>query len=406
MKPLDASNEAAMEANDRKMFRISIPELERRWALVREHMNERGIDALIAQNAKDFTGGYVKWFTDIPAGYPRTVVLHASDHMSVVEHGPRGKRRELDGNDSDNPGVGEIFTTAAFPSVNYTQTYDADVVTALLRRRGYSRIGFVAADTMPHGFVAHIERNFSDRGAISDEAEAIDRFKAVKSPEEIALIKKAAEMQDAVFGRVLAQIKPGMRDSNVTALAQYEGQLLGSEQGIFLGMSAKIGKPSAFAQRHFQGRTIREGDYLPLLIENNGPGGFYTELARTIVFGKASQELIEGFEIVKSAQENTLSKIRPGVSCAEIAATHDDFMKLRGAPPESRLYSHSQGYDLVERPLIRSDETIPLAENMNMAVHPAYGTSSMFTVICDNYLVERGGASKCLHHTAKKIFEL
>lgn len=395
-----------METNDRKMSRISVSELERRWKLVREHMNERGIDALIAQNAKDFTGGYVKWFTDIPAGYPRTVVFHASDHMSVIEHGPRGKRRELDGGDSDNPGVGEILTTAAFPSVNFTQAYDADVVTGLLSRRGYTRIGFVAADTMPHGFVAHIERVFSDRGAISEEADAIDRFKAVKSAEEIALIKKTAEMQDAVFRRVLEQIKPGMRDSDVTSLAQYEGQLLGSEQGIFLGMSAKIGKPSAFAQRHFQGRTIREGDYLPLLIENNGPGGFYTELARTIVFGKASPELIEGFEIVKSAQENTLSKLRPGANCGEIAAAHDDFMKLRGAPPESRLYSHSQGYDLVERPLMRSDETMALEENMNMAVHPAYGTSSKFTVICDNYLVERGGASECLHHTAKKIFEL
>jgi Xaa-Pro aminopeptidase len=205
---------------------------------------------------------------------------------------------------------------------------------------------------------------------------------------------------------VLAQIKPGMRDSVVTAIAQYEGQLLGSEQGIFLGMSAKIGKPSSFAQRHFQGRTIREGDYFPLLIEDNGLGGFYTELARTIVFGKASQELIEGFEIVKSAQENTLKKLKPGANCADISAAHDDFMKQVGAPPETRLYSHSQGYDLVERPLIRSDETMLLEENMNMAVHPAYATSSLFTVICDNYLVEQSGTSACLHKTPKRLFEL
>ena len=395
-----------MEVNDRKMTRISVPELERRWRLVRDHMKERGIDALIAQNAKDFTGGYVKWFTDIPAGYPRTVVFHASDYMTVVEHGPRGKRRELDGNDHDNPGVGEILTTAAFPSVNFTQEYDAEAVASSLTRRGYTRIGFIAADTMPHGFVAHIQTAFSDRGALSDETDAVDRFKALKSPEEIVLIKKAAEMQDTVFRRVCAQIKPGMRDSDVTAIAQYEGQLLGSEQGIFLGMSAKIGTPSSFVQKHFQGRTIRPGDYFPLLIEDNGPGGFYTELARTIVFGKASQELIEGFEIVRSAQENTLKNFKPGANCAEIAAAHDDFMKKRGAPPESRLYSHSQGYDLVERPLIRSDETMPLEENMNMAVHPAYATSSLFTVICDNYLVERNGASECLHKTSKKLFEI
>jgi len=395
-----------VEVNDRKISRISVQELERRWKLVRDYMKERGIDALIAQSAKDFTGGYVKWFTDVPAAYPRTAVFHATDLMTVVEHGTQGKRRELSDRDIDSPGVGEILTTAAFPSVNYTQRYDAEAVSNLLVRRGYTRIGFVAADTMPHGFIAHIERAFSGKGTISDETDFIDRAKAVKSTEEMALIRKTAEMQDHVFSKVVAQVKPGMRDSDVTALAQYEGQLLGSEQGIFLGMSAELGKPSSFAQKHFQGRTIRQGDYLPLLIENNGIGGFYTELARTIVFGKASQELIDGFALVKSAQEHTVRQLRPGASCPNICMAHNEFMKQNGVPTETRLYSHSQGYDLVERPLIRADETMVLEEGMNMSVHPAYATSSMFSVICDNYLIEPGGARECLHKTPKKIVEL
>jgi Xaa-Pro aminopeptidase len=395
-----------MDLNDRKMFRISVRELERRWKLVRDYMKERGIEALVAQNEKDFTGGYVKWFTDIPAGYPRTVVFHASDLMTVVEHGPEGKRRELGGRDADNPGVGEIFTTAAFPSVSYTQRYDAQIVADILLRRGYRKVGLVAADTMAHGFVDHIENALGNARAISDETDFVDRAKAIKSGEEIDLIKKTADMQDRVFSKVVSQIKPGMRDSDVTAIAQYEGQLMGSEQGIFLGMSAALGKPSSFAQKHFQGRTFREGDYFPLLVEDNGPGGFYTELARTIVFGKASQELIDGLEIVESAQQHTLKKFKPGASCQEIYAAHNNFMRQNGAAPEARLYSHSQGYDLVERPLIRSDETMALEESMNMAVHPAYATSSMFTVICDNYLVEGSGPSPCLHKTPKKIFEL
>jgi|SRR5579863_2255546 len=395
-----------MDVNDRKMCRISLGELERRWKLVREYLRDRGVEALVLQNEKDFTGGYVKWFTDIPSGYPRTVVFHVSDLMTVVEHGPAGKWRGSSGSEPDNPGVGEIYTTAAFPSVNFTQKYDATVVADLLRHRGYKKIGLVAADTIAHGFVAYLQGCLSQSVSISDETDFVDRAKAVKSEEELDLIRKTAELQDHVFSKVIAQVRPGMRDSDVTAIAQFEGQLLGSEQGIFLGMSAVIGRPSSFAQKHFQGRTFREGDYFPLLIEDNGPGGFYTELARTLVFGHASQELIEGFETVKSAQQHSVRRLKPGASCAEIAAAHDDFMKQKGAPAETRLYSHSQGYDLVERPLIRADESMPLEENMNMAVHPAYATSSMFTVICDNYLVESGGASECLHKTEKKIFEL
>jgi Xaa-Pro aminopeptidase len=81
-------------------------------------------------------------------------------------------------------------------------------------------------------------------------------------------------------------------------------------------------------------------------------------------------------------------------------------MRARGLPEELRLYCHGQGYDLVERPLVRSDETMVLEENMNLAVHPGYETNSIFAVICDNYLVGADGPTECLHKTPKQIFEI
>ena len=391
---------------DRRTARVSTPELERRWKLVRDHLKEQGVEALIVQNARDFTGGYVKWFTDIPAYYPRTVVFHASDLMTVIEHGATGRRRNLSGDDFENPGVGEVITTSAFPSVHYTQGYDAEVVSDLLTRRGYRKIGLVGAVAMPHGFVDHLQRTHSGKIEFTDETDFIDGVKAIKSDEEIALIRKTAEMQDVVFEKVLTHIKPGMRDLEVAARAQYEGQILGSEQGIFLGMSAKLGQPAFFAQRHFQGRTLRPGDHMSLLIENNGPGGFYTEVSRTIVLGKASQELMDGFGIVKAAQEHTVRNLKPGALCRGIFLSHNDFMKQNGVPEESRIYGHSQGYDLIERPLLRSDEPMTLEKGMSLSVHPSYATGSMYAHICDNYLVGENGASDCLHRTPKKIFEL
>jgi Xaa-Pro aminopeptidase len=92
--------------------------------------------------------------------------------------------------------------------------------------------------------------------------------------------------------------------------------------------------------------------------------------------------------------------------CRDIAAAHDDYMRSRGFPTELRLYCHGQGYDLVERPLVRADETMALEAGMNLAVHPGYETERLFAVICDNYLVETAAPSACLHKTEKKIFEL
>ncbi|MCL4676599.1 MAG: M24 family metallopeptidase, partial [Pararhodobacter sp.] len=121
---------------------------------------------------------------------------------------------------------------------------------------------------------------------------------------------------------------------------------------------------------------------------------------------RADDHLLQAFQNVRAAQEYSLSLMKPGAAPAAIAAAHDAWMIERGLPPETRLYAHGQGYEMVERPLIRADETMPLAEGMLLAVHPGYDDGRVFAVICDNYMIEADGPGDCLHKTEKKIFEL
>ena len=163
-----------------------------------------------------------------------------------------------------------------------------------------------------------------------------------------------------------------MRDVDVTAMAYGYGWTQGSSQGIYLGGSAPVGKPSLLMGRHFQDRTLQKGDHMTFLVEVNGPGGYFTEVGRTIVLGKASQELKDNFAATVEAQDYSASLLKPGASCRDIAKAHDDFMKAKGLPPELRLYSHGQGYDMVERPLIRVDEPMSIEPGMCLAVHPGF----------------------------------
>src|ERR1700746_419609 len=106
---------------------------------VRAEMAARGIDALVMQNASDWLGGYVKWFTDVPAhnDYPRTVIFHRDDLMTLVEMGATGRRDQVDGKDVNNPGIGEIIYSPSFFSVAYTHEYDPALVADALKARGY-----------------------------------------------------------------------------------------------------------------------------------------------------------------------------------------------------------------------------------------------------------------------------
>src|SRR5215212_9624689 len=99
---------------------ISSQEIERRWAAARKEMRERKIDALVMQNANDWLGGYVKWFTDMPAtnGYPKTVVFHANDPMTLIEMGGFDTVRDLKGEDTVHRGIGELIGSPSFLAVN------------------------------------------------------------------------------------------------------------------------------------------------------------------------------------------------------------------------------------------------------------------------------------------------
>ena len=384
----------------------STAELERRWAAVRAAMKDNGLEALVMQGRDDWLGGYVRWFTDVWAvnGYPKTVIFYADRPMTVVEMGVFDGRIDVADDDPINRGVARILSTPSFFSVGYSPRYDAELLTGDLKESGVKRIGLLTPDSLPASLARGIEG--IEGLAVTDATDMIDLIKAVKSPEELDQVRAACVMQDSVFKAVCEFIKPGMRDIDVINFAQAEAHRLGSDNGLFLGSSAPMGTAARFKARQRQGRTIGKGEHFSILIEVNGPGSMYAEVARTIVLGRATGELKDAFATVKEAQDHTLSMIKPGADPANIAKAHDAWMTSRGLPAERRLYAHGQGYDLVERPLVRADETMKIAAGMNLAVHPGYDDGTVFAVICDNYLVTEDGVSDCLHQTPKQVFEI
>ncbi len=386
---------------------ISTAELERRWAAVRAAMEERDIDVLLMQNCNDFHGGYVKWFTDTPAingGYS-AVIFPRDAPMTAVRHGPPGETKVA----PDHPvhrGFGKILSAPTFAAVDHTKYFAADLVIAELKPRMDKTIALVGTTSMAYAFLDHIKSGHLANANFVDATDMVDEIKAIKSAEEIRFIERAVAMQDAAMETVLAAVKPGMRNFELTALAQYEGQKMGSEQGLFLAGSAPVGTPSIKMGRHMQGREIQRGDQFTILIENNGPGGFYAEIGRTCVLGKAPSELLDEFEFTLEAQKFTLNLMQPGAAPNDIIMAFNDFMRQNGRAEERRLYTHGQGYDLVERPIFTEEENMKLAANMNIVVHPTYVTQPAYSWVCDTYLVTETGVSDCLHKTAQKIFEI
>ena len=397
------------EANERINTAISTAELERRWAAVRAAMAEHRIDVLLMQANNDFMGGYVKYLTDVPAtnGYPVTVVFPYDERMTVIGQGPFGAVRELPPEgDGLRRGTARFMGTPSYASAHYTAEYDAALAERVLERYAGGTVGLLGTAAMSFALVDYLKRGKLSKAKFVDSSDMVDRIKSVKSEEELTLIRRTAAMQDAAMDAVFKAIRPGMRDLEVAAIAEQVGHSLGSEQGLFLCSSAPVGVSEMFGNRHLQNRVIQRGDQYTLLVENNGAGGFYAELGRTCVLGRAPQEMKDEFAFVLEAQKFVLDLLRPGASCKDIFEAYNAFMRRNGRPEEKRLHCHGQGYDMVERPLIRFDETMPIEKNMNIVVHPTYVTARSFSWVCDNFLIGENGVSEKLHKFPQKIFEL
>jgi len=394
------------EADIRILRRISESELERRWKAVREVMSVNSLDFIIIQNCTDYLGGYVKWFTDMPAlhNYPVTVIFAREDEMITIWSGSRPPAEPYPPTWSLR-GVKKRISVPIIPALGYSSIFDAEKVVEELSKYGNCRIGLVGLGFISAAFYKYVTEHLS-KAEFEDITDEIDNIKAIKSPEEIALIRETCEMQDAAFDYALTRIHPGKKDYQVYADIRYKCMDMGSEQQLVMVGSAPPGTMSIMLYEHFQNRVIEENDTLTIMIESNGPSGFYGHIARTICLGEISQELEEQFELVKEAQKITLDLLKPGADPKSIWDANNEFLRSIGYPEETRIYAHGQGYDLVERPSLDPYETMKIQANMNISPHPSVVSDKAFAFVCENYIVMESGEKECLHKTPQKIFTI
>ena len=398
--------EKFLSRGDMRKYSLSQYELERRWKAVREVMKAEAIDFLVMQNDNEWLGGYVKWFTDIPArnGYPMTVIFPVDDEITTITCGGRPPG-DLGPPAWTMRGVKRRLTAPYFRSLSYSNTYDAELAVDALKGKKKGKIGLVGKGMMSILFYEHLRKGLPEATFV-DAGDAVDAIKAIKSDEEIALIRKTVALQDEAMAYANKVIRPGRKDFEIVADVVHKVTDLGSEEQLVIGGSGPVGKPVPMQKRHFQNRMVREGDQFTLMIEVNGPGGMYAEAGRVYFLGKAPAELKEAYELCRETQKNTLRLLKPGADPGEIWRANNEFLVKHGQLIETRLFAHGQGYDLVERPAIRDDEPMKLKAGMNITVHPIIGSDRVWVWVCDNYLITKSGVSDCLHKAPQEIYEI
>lgn len=387
--------------HERVRFSIPTRELERRWKAVREAMKTKYLDLLIVQNSNQWLGGYVRWFTDVSAqhGYPMTVLFPANEEMTIISHGnkplpPAPPAYAL-------RGVKERIPVPYMRTLNYTDDMEPEEIAGIIKKRDDKRVGIVSPGNMSYPFLAGLKERLSHVEFI-DFTDEIDEIKALKSADEWVFINKAIALQDKVSAAMPTIMRPGVYEHEVRQRIVSILEEQGGEEQLFSMSSGPIGTFAGHTWVQFQNRKIERGDIVFLMIEVNGPGGMYGELARTWCLGEPDQELLDYWNIALDGQKLIASLSKPGVKCADILVAYNEFLAEKGFPPEGRLLAHGQGYDLVERPAYRPEEKMVLQAGMNIAIHPIVMNDKTYAFCCDNFIIKEDGAH-LLHKTPQEI---
>ena len=198
-----------------------------------------------------------------------------------------------------------------------------------------------------------------------------------------------------LLGYITEIIRPGMKEYELQLMIIAKLLELGSEEQLVMIGSGPADVCAPIQYTHYQNRTIEKGDAVVIMVETSGCGGYYCEISRPyIVGGKPSDELKRLFYQSKEVQNRTAQLLKPGMIAGQITDKINVVLDEMNLPREKRIFTHGQGYDLIESPgFAEIDETL-LQENMNIAVHPTYATAKAFGFCCDNYLVTPEGGKR------------
>jgi Xaa-Pro aminopeptidase len=335
-------------------------------------------------------------------GDPTTLIFPRDDEMTTITHGaaapaePRPPAAML-------RGVKKRISIPMLPSLKDTGHLNAETVVEELKPYKNCHIGLVGMGFMSAAFYQYVTSHL-DTVKFVDATDLVDAIKVVKSDEEISLIRETTHMQDALFEYTMTCVRPGRRNLDVQLDVRRRGQEMGGKNVRIMVGSASPGTAAMIGPDIH--RTIEDGDQFIVLIENEGPSGFWGELARTICLGKVPPELEEQFGLAQQAQKVTLDLMKPGVSPTDLFNANNEFLRRHGYPEQNALYGHGQGYDIAERPGLDPYEKMKIQARMNIAVHPMIASKRAIGWVCENYLVSESGTNECLHQTPQKIFVL
>ena len=171
--------------------------------------------------------------------------------------------------------------------------------------------------------------------------DTIEVIRQIKSPEEIKILQRAQDITDAAFSHILKNLTYDMTEQDVAVELEYAMRRGGAE-GFSFDTRAVSGDASALPHGTPRNCKLKKG----FLTMDFGAkfDGYCADMTRTVVIGKADEEMKNLYNTVLKAQCSALDFIKAGVDAADADKVARDI--IDSVPKFKGTFGHSLGHSI------------------------------------------------------------
>jgi Xaa-Pro aminopeptidase len=240
-------------------------------------------------------------------------------------------------------------------------------VAAQISSFGLKRLGF-EAQSISVAIFEQLQENMQETELVPIKDD-LERLRGLKGDEEITLIKKAVQVAEEAWKKVLGMVKPGTKENTLALELEYCMKQGGAE-GTTFDIIVAAGQRAALPHAQPTKRPIEEGDFV-LFDFGARYRGYCCDESCTVVAGRATEEQKRIYTIVKDAHDRAIEKVKPGVRLAEIDAAARDHINQAGHGEHfGHGTGHGVGLAVHEWPAVGKDSQEVAEEGMVFTIEP------------------------------------
>lgn len=233
----------------------------------------------------------------------------------------------------------------------------------------------------------------------------IESFRSIKDEKEIKNIKQAQKIAEKAFDHILSVIKAGIKEIDIAAELEYYMRKEGADGTSFDTIVAS-GYRSALPHGKASEKIIENGEFVTIDFGCKY-NGYCSDMTRTIVIGKATEEQRNIYNIVLNAQKHAIENLK-----ANIKESEGDYLARSVIENEGygEYFGHSLGHgvglEIHEEPYMAKNKSGILKVKMVVTVEPGIYIPNFGGVRIEDMVVIKEDNVLDLTNSTKELIEI